>query len=301
MFILLLGKNGQLGWELCRALSGAGRVLALDHPEIDFTRPALLRSLVVENKPDVIINAAGYTDVDRAESEPELANLINAITPGELAEAARATGALLVHYSTDYVFDGTKGTPYVETDEPNPLNVYSESKLRGERSVQQAGGQYLIFRTSGLYSLRRSNFLLKIIHWAHSYEVMRVVDDQVINPTAAGDLANITARCLEGAASAGPAWLNAPSGVYHLGGEGWASRYEWAKTILELFPYPEELKVRQLVPVTSGAFPTPARRPLNTSMSCDLFYARFGLRLPPWREAVRQTLASFPSQKSSEN
>ncbi len=293
MSILLLGKDGQLGWELCRALVNLGPVLALDYPDIDFTHPASIRSLVVEHKPDVIINAVGYTDVDKAEGEPELVNLVNAITPGELAVEAQKLGALLIHYSTDFVFDGTKGAPYIETDTPHPINVYAESKLAGERFIQQAGGTHLIIRTSSLYSLRRNNFLLKVLQWFRSYEVVQVVDDLISNPTSAPELAKITAQCLELWNSPGKDWFAERTGIYHLGGDGWASRYEWAKSILEADFRPQDWKVKQLVAVKSDAFPAQALRPGNTSMSCEHFYSVFGLRLPHWRQAVRQILASW--------
>jgi dTDP-4-dehydrorhamnose reductase len=229
MKILLFGKHGQLGWELQRSLQGLGQVLAYDYPEVDFTAPSSLRRLVEDIGPQIVINAAAYTDVDKAESEAERAKLINAEAPALLAEMCRNLGAALIHYSTDYVFDGQTGTPYTENDAPRPLNVYGQTKLDGEGAIFQAGATSLIFRTAWVYSTRRDSFVSKVLSWAHSQPEIRIVDDQISNPTWARALAEITAQLL---AKVGPdplPWLSERRGLYHLAGWGFTSRLEWRK------------------------------------------------------------------------
>ncbi|MDY6873992.1 MAG: dTDP-4-dehydrorhamnose reductase, partial [Chloroflexota bacterium] len=194
--ILLLGNTGQVGWELHRSLLTLGELVALDYPEIDMADPDNIRKTVRAVKPGLIINATAYTDVDKAESEPELAMAINGTGPGILAEEAKRLDAALIHYSTDYVFDGAKGAPYTEEDEPNPINVYGETKLAGERTVQAVDGAYLIFRTSWVYSLRRPCFVTKVLKWAREQETLRIVDDQISSPTWARTLAEATAQVI---------------------------------------------------------------------------------------------------------
>lgn len=290
--ILLLGKNGQLGWELQRCLPTLGEVTALDYPEIDLSRPEGIRPVVLAARPQVIVNATAYTAVDRAESEQELAFAINSRAPAVLAETAAELGAALVHYSTDYVFDGTKGSPYVEEDAPNPLGVYGASKLEGERGVQAAGGAYWIFRTSWVYSLRRDSFVTKVLGWARSNPELKVVADQIGNPTWARMLAEVTAQLLAKAGSDPAAWVRERAGLYHLAGDGCASRLEWARAVLELDPRKEEQVARTLGPALTADFPTPAQRPLYSALDCSRFAAAFGLRLPPWQEALRLAMES---------
>lgn len=179
--ILQIGTKGQLGWELLRTCAPLGEVVALDYPDVDLSNSTGLRELVRSVKPDIIINAAAYTNVDKAESEPELARAINATGPGVLAEEAKKIHAVLVHYSTDYVFDGTKGSPYVETDQPNPLNVYGQTKLEGEQAIADSGCSYLVLRSSWIYS-KRSGFVAKVLEWARTQETIRIVDDQISSP-----------------------------------------------------------------------------------------------------------------------
>lgn len=287
MRILLLGKYGQLGWELRRALATVGEVTAFDYPEVDLANFQQARELARQHQPQVIVNAAAYTAVDRAEGEPEVAMAINAQTPAVLAEEARRLGALLIHYSTDYVFDGRKGSEYLESDPPNPLGVYGLSKLEGERAVLAVGGAALILRTSWVYSLRRESFVTKVLQWARQQPVLRVVSDQVSNPTWARMLAEITAQILTRGGESWLDWLGERRGLYHLAGSGCASRLEWAQEILKLDPHPEQQVVREIQPALTADFPTPAQRPLFSALNCDLFTAVFGLRLPPWREALR--------------
>jgi len=290
MNLLLLGNTGQLGWELQRTLQPLGVVVGLDYPEVNMADAASIRKTVRECRPEVIINATAFTAVDKAEGEPELAEAINGSGPGVLAEEARRLNAVLVHYSTDYVFDGTKGTPYVESDLPHPLNVYGESKLAGERAIQSVDGKSLIFRTAWVYSLRRDSFVSKVLGWARRNETLRVVDDQVSNPTWARVLAEATALILARAGDNFLPWLAERKGLYHLAGDGFASRYAWAQEILKLDPRKQEQRVKQLLPARSLDFPTPAQRPLFSAMECQKFEQVFDLRLPAWGAALELAL-----------
>jgi dTDP-4-dehydrorhamnose reductase len=284
---LLIGKNGQLGWELHRTLAALGELIAVDYPEIDLGQPETGRDLIRRIQPQVIVNAAAYTAVDQAETEQELARKINAIAPGVLAEESRNLKALFVHYSTDYVFDGTKGTPYTENDEPNPINFYGLSKLEGEQNVQNAGGTYLIFRTSWVYSLRQqSGFVNKILQWTRQQETLRIVNDQISNPTWARMLAEATAQVL----AQGVDTYAERKGLYHLAGGGFASRFEWAKLILAMDPNKNEQVVKELLPALTSEFPTPARRPLFSALDCIRFEETFDLSLPPWQTALKLAL-----------
>jgi dTDP-4-dehydrorhamnose reductase len=291
MRILLLGNTGQLGWELERALAPLGQVDALDYPVVDLLDPASICAAVRQSEPQIIVNAAAYTAVDSAEQEPERAFAVNDRGPGVLAAEARSAGAALVHYSTDYVFDGTAAVPYTEADVPNPLGVYGGSKLAGERAVQEVGGAYLILRTAWVYSLRRDCFPTKVLEWARRQRVLRVVDDQVSNPTWARMLAEATALVLAQGANYPACWLSERSGVYHLAGDGHTSRYEWARAVLSLDPYRETQIAQELVPAKTADFPTPARRPLHSALNCDRFAEVFGLRLPEWRAALRLAMS----------
>ena len=290
MNILLIGKNGQLGWELNRTLALLGRVEAVDYPEIDLADEPAVRAWVRECKPEVIVNAAAYTAVDRAESEPDQAMAINGTAPGILAEEAQRSGAALVHYSSDYVYDGTKGEVYTEGDQPTPLSVYGWSKLAGDQNIQQVGGAYLILRTAWVYSLRVGGFVQKVLGWARQNETLRIVSDQVGSPTWARMLAEVTAQVLAKAGDDFVPWLGERRGMYHLGGEGAVSRLEWAKAILKYDPNPGEQIVKEVLPALTSEFPTPAQRPLYSPLKCDLFADTFGLRLPDWELALRLAL-----------
>lgn len=285
--ILLFARGGQLGWELQRALAPLGEVVALDYPQVDFSKPEELRLVVREARPDLIINPAAYTAVDRAETESDLAYRVNAEAPAALAEEALRLRVPLVHFSTDYVFDGTKGSPYVESDEPAPLNVYGRSKLAGDRAVISVGGAHIILRTSWVYSMRQGGFVTKVLQWARQQEVLRVVDDQVSGPTSARMLAELSALLLAGVGTDPFGWLAQRAGVYHCAGEGACSRYAWAQEILKLDPRPEEQIVRELLPASSDEFPTPAARPLVSVLDCAKLERVFGLRLPPWQVGLK--------------
>ena len=293
--ILLLGKNGQLGWELQRTLQPLGIVHALDYPEIDLTHPDTLDGILQKIRPEIIINATAYTAVDEAESKPDLCMSINAHAPGYMAEIAAKMGAILIHYSTDYVFDGEKGSPYIETDSPNPLNIYGQSKLLGEQAVNQAGGATLVLRTSWVYSLRRDSFVTKVLQWSRQHPQLSIVSDQIGNPTWARALAEISAQVLAVASAGSQAhifdYIQERSGIYHLAGGGIASRLEWAQAILKYDPDPQEQKARQILPARSADFPTPAQRPLFSALECSKFEATFGLQLPAWQTALELAMA----------
>jgi dTDP-4-dehydrorhamnose reductase len=288
--ILLLGDKGQVGWEARRSLACLGEVVSLDYPQVDFTHPQALSGLVKQLAPQVIYNAVAYTDVDRAESEPALAQAINAIAPAVLAETARSLNALLIHFSTDYVFDGLKNASYTESDATSPLNVYGQTKLAGEQAIQQIGCRHFIFRTSWVYSLRRGDgFVRKVLEWARQKPVLRIVSDQVGSPTSARALAEITAQILAQAlAQHGDLdWLSERSGLYHLAGDGAASRLDWARAILENDPRRSEQVAAHIEPALTAEFPTPAQRPLFSALECRRFISTFALRLPAWQQALQ--------------
>ena len=290
MRILLLGKNGQLGWELERTLAPLGAVVAMGHAEADLSQLELLPKIVADVRPKLVVNAAAYTDVDRAESEPDQATVVNATAPGVLAEAARQIGAALIHFSTDYVFDGTKGAPYDESDEPNPINAYGRSKLDGEHSIQRVGGAYLILRTSWVYSLRHENFVTKVLRWARDQDEMRIVDDQIGSPTWARMLAEATSLAIGSNGEDAISSLMDHHGIYHVAGSGWASRYDLACAILSLDPKAEEHAFRELNRATTDEFPTAARRPHFLALNDASFRTTFGLGLPDWKVTMQMAL-----------
>lgn len=293
MKIVLFGKNGQLGWELQRLLPTFGTLTTLDREELDLANPAAVRDYLLAARPHLIVNASAYTEVDRAETLPELALAVNAASPGAMAGAARELGAGFVHYSTDYVFDGTATRPYVETDAPHPLNEYGRSKLAGEQAVQAAGGAHFIFRTSWVYSLRGNSFVNKVLGWARQHTTLKVVDDQIGSPTWARLLAEATVHALT-PADAAPLfnWMRDRAGLYHLTGAGSASRFEWAKAILARDPHPTEQRVQTIEPVASREFPTPATRPLYSVLDCSKFSRTFNLTLPPWEDSLTQAMTT---------
>jgi len=280
--ILQIGTIGQLGWELLRTCAPLGEVVSLDYPEVDLTDSNGLRELVRSVKPDIIINAAAYTNVDKAESEPELARAINAIGPGVLAEEAEKIDAVMVHYSTDYVFDGAKGSPYVETDQPNPLNVYGLTKLEGEQAVAASGCVNLVLRTSWVYSMRQGGFVTKVLQWAREQEIMRVVDDQISSPTSARMLAEITALILAQGRSDVFGYLREKSGLYHCTGGGSCSRYEWAKAIIDLDPHKGEQRAKSIQPVSSEIFGNTVIRPKLSILNNALIQKRLDIYPSNW-------------------
>ncbi len=299
MKILLLGKNGQVGWELQRSLAPLGEVTALDRHSTDFCGDlgnlAGLRETVQRLQPQVIVNAAAHTAVDKAESEPELARLINATAPGVLAQEAHQLGAWLVHYSTDYVFDGSGSQPWAETDAPAPLNVYGQTKLEGEQLIAQHCPKHLIFRTSWVYAARGGNFAKTMLRLARERERLTVIDDQWGAPTGAELIADVTAHAVRQVLQR-PAGLHGEAGIYHLAASGEASWNSYAKHVLAqaLQAQPAiELVAKEVAPVPTSAFPTPAKRPHNSRLDTTKLQATFGLRLPPWQQGVDRMLAEI--------
>jgi dTDP-4-dehydrorhamnose reductase len=284
MKILLTGSNGQVGWELRRTLACLGEVVAVDSKAMNLTDPAAIRRVHREVAPQVIVNPAAHTAVDRAESEADLAHAINATAPGVLAEEAEKLGALLVHYSTDYVFPGTGEAPWQEDDATGPLNVYGASKLSGEQAIQAACRRHLIFRTSWVYGARGANFLLTMRRLMRERPELKIVADQVGAPTWSRMLAEATALILAQQFSpARGADRPEPWGVYHMTNVGETSWHGFAQAIQELDG--EESKAR-LLPIPSSDYPTPARRPLNSRLNNDKLARVFGVRLPDWRQAL---------------
>ena len=273
--ILLIGKNGQVGWELRRTLAPLARVLAVDYPEIDLTDVTAIRRLVLDNKPTVVVNAAAYTAVDKAESDPKAAQLINGVAPGVLAEAAKQVGALMIHYSTDYVFDGMKQTPYVETDPPNPLSAYGRTKLDGDEAVRAADGNHLIFRLCWVYGARAQNFLLTMQRLARERETLRIIKDQFGCPTWSRLIAEATTLALRQVLAASDA--NLFKGTYHLAASGSTNWHTFASRIVEMMPEAEH-RCREVVAITTAEYPTPAKRPAYSVLDCGKLKKTFGIR-----------------------
>lgn len=293
MKILLFGKGGQVGWELQRSLLPLGEVVALDFDsEVlcgDFMRPEKLVQTVRTVHPDVIVNAAAYTAVDKAQSEPELARLINALSPGVLAEEAERLGAWMVHYSTDYVFDGRGQQPWVETDRPAPINVYGETKLEGEQLIMARCRRHLIFRTSWVYAARGGNFAKTMLRLAQERERLTVIDDQIGAPTGADLLADVTAHALRQVQH-----MPESAGLFHLVAGGETSWYGYAQYVIghaRRSPVAPTIKVVSVDPVPTAAFPTSARRPLNSRLETDRLRTVFNLTLPHWQQGVERMLA----------
>ena len=301
--VLLFGKNGQVGWELQRSLALLGDVVALDFDSTDFCGDFAnllgLAETVRTIKPDIIVNAGAYTAVDKAESQPDLVRTINALAPGALATSAASIGAWLVHYSTDYVFDGSGSTPWVETDPPAPLNVYGSSKLEGEQLIQASGCKHLIFRTSWVYAARGGNFAKTMLKLAQERETLKVINDQIGAPTSAELLADVTAHAIAQVS----AWrkdeaLNR-SGIYHVVAGGQTSWFDYANTALSLARHAQiasKIIAKSIEPVSSSAFQTKAKRPLNSRMNTQKLQTTFGLTLPHWQQGVERMLAEFLDQ-----
>lgn len=288
MRILVTGKNGQVGWELARSLLPLGEVISLERSEADFSRPEKLRPIIQSLKPDVIVNAAAYTAVDKAESEAELAMIINGIAPGVIAEEAKKIRALFIHYSTDYVFDGTKNGPYHEDDKPNPINVYGRSKLAGEEAIQESDSDYIILRTSWVYTARGHNFLNTMRKLVLERDELSIVADQTGTPTWARLIAETTAHCIfqsllkieNGTFS---------SGLFHLTAKNETSWYEFTKVIVENIcsNNDDNSQLAVIKPINTSDYPTPARRPLNSCLSTKKLEQYFGLVMPSWKSALQ--------------
>jgi len=290
--VLLFGKSGQVGWELQRSLACLGDLIALDFDSTglcgDFSDLNGISQTVRTVAPDVIVNAAAYTAVDRAESVPDLANTINAVAPGVLAQEASRIGAWLIHYSTDYVFDGSGTTPWSESDQPNPLNVYGKTKLDGEDAVRRSGCNHLIFRTSWVYAARGNNFAKTMLRLSQERDRLEVIDDQVGAPTGAEMLADATAHAIR-ATDSNPD----VGGLYHLVAGGEASWWEYARFVIDyarLKGAPVTVEQEHIAPVSSQAYQLPAIRPHNSRMNTNKFCDRFGLTLPHWQDGVARLL-----------
>jgi dTDP-4-dehydrorhamnose reductase len=294
--ILIVGAAGQVGVELQRSFADFGTIIAVDRESVDLAVPEQIRELVQQVKPSVILNAAAYTAVDRAESEPDLAMAINAEAPRVLAEEARRKGALLVHYSTDYVFDGTKQEAWAEDDPARPLSVYGASKLAGEESIRQAGAPFLTFRTSWVYGPHGRNFLLTMLRLAGERESLNVVDDQIGAPTTSIALANATRAIVEGISERRFGSPASWAGLYHMTCAGSTSWCGFAEAIFERAGDLPDGKRPEVKPIASSDYPTPAQRPRNSVLSNARLKERFGIELPSWEAALEEVLARLKTE-----
>lgn len=296
--VLVTGADGQVGRALLESFDGAAELVGCNRSTLNLSNADQIRSKVREVAPDVIINAGAYTAVDRAESEQELATAINGRAPGVLAEEARRAGSLLIHYSTDYVFDGSKAGPWVENDATNPLSVYGASKLAGEEAIRAAGGTYLIFRTSWVYAAVGKNFVLTMLRLGRERDSLNVVDDQVGAPTTAAELARatrtISSGVLEGKFGEDADW----TGTYHMTCAGSTSWCGFARAVFERAPGLLDGKTPTVNPIKTSDYPTPAKRPLNSVLSNEKLLARFGVRLADWEPALDEVLAAIGKQQS---
>lgn len=298
MKILLFGKSGQVGWELQRSLAPLGKLVALNSSSTDlcgdFRDLSGIQDSIRSVKPGIIVNAAAYTAVDKAEQEPELARMLNAEAPGLLAQEAKRLNAWLIHYSTDYVFNGNGDQPFVESDDPAPLNVYGQTKLEGEQNIQASSCSYLIFRTSWVYATFGSNFIKTILRLAQQRDSLNIVNDQIGTPTGAELIADITAYAL--------LMLKQQSftgGIYHLTAKGYTSWFEYAQLILTqamAANYPLKTQPINLQPIPSGEFPLPAKRPLNSRLNTRKLEQALGVQLPDWQTGVQRTLTEILSK-----
>ncbi|NOU21879.1 MAG: dTDP-4-dehydrorhamnose reductase [Methyloglobulus sp.] len=288
MKILLTGATGQVGWELARTLLPLGEVIAVNRDQADLADLNALRAVIWQHKPNVIVNPAAYTAVDKAETEQELAFLVNAEAPCVLAEEAKKIGALLIHYSTDYVFDGTQSLPYTEEDRPNPINVYGQSKLAGEQAIQSVACDYLILRTSWVYTGRGNNFLKTILRLAAEREELKIVADQIGSPTWARLIAETTAHIVRQAMLERQG-NSFNSNIYHLTSSGSTSWHGFAQKIVDIVREQGklELKNRAIHPIPTTDYPLPAKRPANSRLSTHRLEQQFGLTLPSWDNALR--------------
>ncbi len=280
--ILLTGGTGQVGWELQRALLPLGEVVAPSRATLDLAQPDTILQMVREVKPDGIINPAAYTAVDLAESEPDRAHLINGLAPAILAEEAQKLGAWLIHYSTDYVFDGAGTSPYLPTDRTNPLGVYGKTKRLGEIGIEQVGGDYLILRTAWVYGLMGKNFLRTILRLGREREELKIVNDQTGSPTWSRLIAEATAQILP--------QIKDHRGIFHLTAGGSTTWYGFCRAILELDPDRDQQKVRSVTPIFTAEYPTPAQRPSYSVLDCTSLIKAFNLYLPPWQSVLALAL-----------
>jgi len=291
--ILLTGVNGQLGWELKGYLSLLGKLITLDRKSMDLRQPNQIREVIRQIRPNLIVNAAAYTAVDKAEEEIDLAKAINATAPGIIAEEAEKLNAPLIHFSTDYVFSGNNGgTPYTEKDEPDPQNIYGQTKLAGEQAIQNVGVPHLIFRTSWVYGTRGNNFLLTIQRLARELDSLKIINDQIGAPTWCGSLAKASSTILKNVQNKTESYLSyidKVSGIYHMTCAGETSWFEFAHAILKKTHDHRQPKIS---PIPSSEYPTLALRPKNSLLSNGKLHNAFGIKLPDWEEALCQCLAT---------
>ena len=287
--ILVTGANGQVGWELRRSLAAMGSVVALDRGAFDLTEPDAMRATIREIEPAVLVNAAAYTAVARAESEPDLAMVINGVAPGVMAEEMARLGGLLLHFSTDYVFDGSGHTPWKESDVPNPLGVYGRTKLAGEGAITAAGAEHLILRTSWVYARRGANFVRTIIRLALERDELRVVADQTGAPTWSGDLADWTAaivsRLLEPQTS-----TSQTAGIFHLVASGRTTWHGLAQAVVRLAPELAHRRQVTVVPIASAQYPLPAKRPAFSVLDTSYLHKAFGIAPSQWEDSLARCL-----------
>jgi len=285
--ILLTGKTGQVGHELLRALAPLGKLIAPDRAQMDLTDADSIRRVIRDARPDVIVNAAGFTIVDQAETQPGLAMQLNGMAPGIIAETAKRIGALLIHYSTTFVFDGHKREPYTENDAPQPINAYGRSKLAGEQAIIDCGGDYVILRANWVYSARRNNFALTILKLAREKKELAIVDDQVGSPTWARAYAETTAELVRQAGR-----VREHGGIYHLSASDYCTRFQWANKLIETAQAlsGEHTGWARLRPTTTAEYPLPAARPLNTVTNNDKIRTLLGIQMLPWNEQLEAFL-----------
>ncbi len=286
--ILIIGKNGQVGWELQRSMVPLGKVIATGQQQMDLTDTESIRSVIREISPDIIINAAAYTAVDKAEQEHETAYQVNGVAPGVMAEEALTLDALLIHYSTDYVFNGSKGSAYLETDQTNPLNIYGASKLAGEEAIKAIACQYLILRTSWVFASRGQNFLLSMLKLARERSELSIVADQMGAPTSARLIADVTSHIIQHVRNEMDKG-QFQSGLYHLVSSGKTSWHGFAEKIIQSAKasMPDSVfKVKDISAIETSQYPTPAKRPLNSLLTTDKLTERFGVNLSDWRNQV---------------
>jgi dTDP-4-dehydrorhamnose reductase len=300
MRVLVTGANGQVGAEVARELAGRAQLTALGRAELDLADPDRIVAAVREARPEVIVNAAAYTAVDRAETEEAVAHAVNGVAVGVLGEEAKRLGAFVLHYSTDYVFDGTKAGAYVETDAVNPLSAYGRTKLEGERRLAASGCDHAVLRTEWVYGPRGRNFFFTMLRLAAERPELRVVDDQHGAPTSSIELARLTRTLLEGAAGAitpaSVARLRAAGGIYHATAAGRTTWCGFARAIFEeRARRVAGFRAPNVVPIASSEYPTPARRPANSVLSCEKLEARLGARIGDWRAGLAEVFSALPA------
>jgi dTDP-4-dehydrorhamnose reductase len=291
--LLLIGKSGQVAHDILPLLDKISIVTAVDRSTVNLEVPEEIQQCVRSLRPEIIVNAAGYTAVDKAEAEPDVARAINAIAPGVLAHEARAAGSILIHYSTDYVFDGTKPERYLEGDPTHPISVYGQTKAEGEEAIRNSGCKHLIFRTSWVFSNRGNNFLLTMLRLARERDQLRIVNDQIGAPTSSESLARATVSVLQNILRVGPA--EAAFGTYHMAARGQTCWFGFAGEIFKQASTQMALRVPKLYPIMTSEYPTPAKRPLNSRLNCEKLELSFGVIMPTWQECLTRVMTTLSS------